>query len=66
MYTKQMHERIRKVTKANYGKGLLLDNGFPLLRNLSVADVDELLDEIERLEEHLKKVASAYNLPKYY
>lgn len=66
MYTDQMHERIRKVTKANYGKGLKLDNDFPLGRNLSVADVDELLDQIELLKDQIKLIVDRFNVPKYY
>lgn len=49
MYTKSMHERIRKFTDKYYGQSLLTRDGL-VQRDVSVADIEELLDRIEELE----------------
>ena len=51
MYTKKMHERIRKLTEVYYGFGLRDETGmFSFGKELTFADISELLDKIEDLE----------------
>jgi len=61
MYTKNMHDRIRKFTKEHYGEGLRDEHNVSLAPIISVADVSELLDEIEVRQKRGKFVCPSCN-----
>jgi hypothetical protein len=53
MYTEAMHNRIKTLANKHYGKGLKIDegtSGTPLGRELTFADIFELIEEIEELQ----------------
>jgi len=53
MYTKRMHERIRVFCSRHYAEKLLLEDG-GIQRELTVSDVEELLEKINELEEDVE------------
>ena len=56
MYTLRMHERIKKITDKYYGQSVLTEAGLSLGRELTFADIADLLYKIEEMQEELDNV----------